>query len=69
MLEVLRDAGIPLLVASGGHYRALERMCDAVATALNAGRVVARGAGRFLATAPGFAERLAAFLSSVEGNV
>jgi pimeloyl-ACP methyl ester carboxylesterase len=63
-LGVLRAAGIPSLVASGAHYPALERMCDAVATALDAERVIAPGAGHFVAAAPGFADRLEQFLTS-----
>src|SRR4051794_40952706 len=31
-LELLRDAGIPALVASGGHAPAAERICDALST-------------------------------------
>jgi pimeloyl-ACP methyl ester carboxylesterase len=61
-LHVLRDACIPSLVASGGHTHAVERMCDAVATALHSQRLVAPGAGHFVAAAPGFADRLAQFL-------
>lgn len=64
-LEVLRQAGIPSLVASGGHNSALEHMCDAVATALGAQRVVCPGAGHFVAAAPGFARQLEEFLISV----
>jgi pimeloyl-ACP methyl ester carboxylesterase len=64
-LDVLRDAGIPSLVASGGHAPALDRICDAVATALCAQRLVAPGAGHFVAAAPGFADRLEQFLISV----
>jgi pimeloyl-ACP methyl ester carboxylesterase len=64
-LEVIRDAGIPSLVASGAHYPAAERMCDAVASALGAQRVVVPGAGHFVPAAPGFAERLEEFLRSV----
>jgi hypothetical protein len=64
-LEVLREAGIPSLVASGGHHPAIERMCDAVASALGARRVVFSGAGHFVAAASGFAEELERFLSSV----
>jgi pimeloyl-ACP methyl ester carboxylesterase len=64
-LEVLRDAGIPALVVSGAHHPAAERMCDAVASALNAERAIAPGAGHFVAAAPGFAQQLHAFLSSV----
>jgi pimeloyl-ACP methyl ester carboxylesterase len=63
-LELIRDAGIPSLVASGGHQDALERMCDAVATRLAATRVVAPGAGHFVAAAPGFADQLDRFLES-----
>jgi pimeloyl-ACP methyl ester carboxylesterase len=65
-LQVLRDAGIPSLVASGDHYGAVERMCDAVATALGARRVIAPGAGHFVAAAPGFAHELEEFLSSAQ---
>jgi pimeloyl-ACP methyl ester carboxylesterase len=61
-LDVVRDAGVPCLVASGGHDRSLERICDLVAEALGAERVVAPGAGHFVAAAPGFAERLERFL-------
>jgi hypothetical protein len=39
-------------------------MCDAVATALDAERVIAPGAGHFVAAAPGFADRLEQFLTS-----
>jgi pimeloyl-ACP methyl ester carboxylesterase len=63
-LELLRDARIPSLVASGDHYPAIERMCDAVAAALSAERVVCPGAGHFVAAAPGFAGRLEQFLAS-----
>ncbi len=63
-LEVLRAAGIPSLVASGDHHQAVERMCEAVATALNAHRVIAPGAGHFVAAAPGFADQLERFLIS-----
>lgn len=63
-LGVLLDAGIPSLIASGAHEVALERMCDALATALDAERAVAAGAGHFVAAAPGFADRLEQFLGS-----
>lgn len=64
-LHVIRDAGIPTLVVSGGHNPAGERMCDALATALHSQRLVAPGAGHFIAAAPGFADRLERFLTSV----
>jgi pimeloyl-ACP methyl ester carboxylesterase len=63
-LDILRDAEVPVLVASGGHATALERICDALATALHAQRVVAPGAGHFVAAAPGFTDRLEQFLTS-----
>jgi pimeloyl-ACP methyl ester carboxylesterase len=61
-LAELRAAGIPVLVASGDHSPALERICDAVAAGLGAQRTVHAGAGHFVAAAPGFAERLERFL-------
>jgi len=63
-LAVLRGAGIPSLVASGDHHPAAERMCDTVATALDAQRVKLPGAGHFVAAAPGFADCLEQFLIS-----
>jgi pimeloyl-ACP methyl ester carboxylesterase len=62
-LEVLRKAGTPSLVASGDHHPAIERMCDAVASALGARRVACPGAGHFVAGAPGFAHELERFLN------
>jgi hypothetical protein len=65
-LDVIRGAGVPALVASGDHYGGMERLCDALADALNAERVVASGAGHFVPAAPGFADRLEKFLLSVD---
>jgi pimeloyl-ACP methyl ester carboxylesterase len=65
-LEVLRDAGVPALVASGGHAPAMEKICDALASELRAERLIAPGAGHFVAAAPGFPDRLAEFLTSVD---
>lgn len=62
-LEVLRDAGIPSLVASGDHHPAIERVCDAVTAALAAHWVLCPGAGHFVAAAPGFADQLEPFLN------
>jgi pimeloyl-ACP methyl ester carboxylesterase len=64
-LDVLRDAGIPALVASGDHASFLERAADALTAELHAQRLVAPGAGHFVAAAPGFGERLERFLVSV----
>jgi pimeloyl-ACP methyl ester carboxylesterase len=63
-LDVLRDAGIPALVASGNHASFLERAADALADELSAKRLVAPGAGHFVAAAQGFAGRLERFLIS-----
>jgi pimeloyl-ACP methyl ester carboxylesterase len=62
--EVLRDSGIPTLVASGDHAPFYERAADALAAELRAQRLVAPGAGHFVAAAPGFAARLERFLVS-----
>jgi len=61
-LEVLRDAQVPTLVASGDHHAAVERMCDAVAIAVDGRRTKAPGGGHFVAAAPGFADLLEQFL-------
>jgi pimeloyl-ACP methyl ester carboxylesterase len=61
-LANIRDAQIPVLVASGCHAPALERICDALAATLRGERVVAPGAGHFVAAAPGFGARLESFL-------
>lgn len=63
-LDVLRDAGIPALLASGGHATALERICDSLASELRAERTINPGAGHFVPAAPGFAERLDRFLTA-----
>lgn len=65
-LQALQAAGTPSLVASGDHHPAIERMCDAVASAMNAQRVIAPGAGHFVAAAPGFARQLEEFLTSAD---
>ena len=62
--DVLREGRVPSLVASGGHSSALERICDALASELNAERLRAPGAGHFVAAAPGFTDRLEQFLVS-----
>jgi pimeloyl-ACP methyl ester carboxylesterase len=68
-LVAVRDAGIPVLVASGNHASGLERICDALALALGGERLVAPGAGHFVAAAPGFAERLEGFLDAADRGV
>ncbi|MFD0905713.1 alpha/beta fold hydrolase [Actinomadura sediminis] len=61
-LDAIRAAGVPVLVASGGHAAPLERICDALADALGGERSVHPGAGHFVAAAPGFTGRLETFL-------
>lgn len=61
-LDAIRAAGVPVLVASGGHATVFERICDALAAALGGECSVHPGAGHFVAAAPGFTERLEDFL-------
>ena len=61
-LDALRETGVRSLVASGDHTPGIERVCDALAAALDAERLVLPGAGHFVAVAPGFAEQLERFL-------
>jgi pimeloyl-ACP methyl ester carboxylesterase len=61
-LDALRDARVPSLVASGDHAPGIERICDALAAALDGERLVAPGAGHLVAAAPGFSDRLERFL-------
>ena len=61
-LEAIREAGVPCLVASGDHAPAIERICDGLAAALDGERLVAPGAGHFVAAAPGFADPFERFL-------
>ena len=65
-LDRLRAAGVPILSVSGGHAAGLERIADGLARVLDAERVVAPGAGHFVAAAPGFAARLERFLLAAE---
>jgi pimeloyl-ACP methyl ester carboxylesterase len=65
-LEMIRDAGIPVLVASGDHTPAAERMCDFIAQVLDAQRLVAPGAGHFVQAAPEFAQPFERFLRAVQ---
>ncbi len=65
-LDGLRGAGVPSLIASGDHFPAMERICDALAAELDAERVITSGAGHFVPAAPGFADRLERFLISAE---
>jgi len=65
-LEALREAGVPALVASGDHSPGLEAICDGLAEALAAERLVAPGAGHFVAAAPDFPGASERFLGAVD---
>ena len=52
----------PKLVVSGGHHPAFDAVCDVLERELEAERAVLPGAGHAVQRAPGFNERLQAFL-------
>ena len=62
-LDKLAAAPFPKLVLSGAHSPAFDAVCDVLETSLGAERAVLPGAGHSLARAPGYAERLMAFLA------
>jgi pimeloyl-ACP methyl ester carboxylesterase len=61
-LDELAATGFPKLVISGAHHPAFDAVCDVLETRLGAERAVLPGAGHSLARAPGYPERLRAFL-------
>jgi len=61
-LEELAGAPFPQLVVSGGHNAAFDAVCDVLEERLGAERAVLPGAGHSLPRAPGYLERLGAFL-------
>jgi pimeloyl-ACP methyl ester carboxylesterase len=61
-LEELAAAPFPKLVVSGAHSPAFDAVCDVLEERLSAERAVLPGAGHSLPRAPGYAERLEAFL-------
>lgn len=67
-LEAIRDAGLPVLVVSGDHLPAIERLCDRLAEALAAERAVIAGRGHAIPRADGFNQRLEAFWSAAEAG-
>lgn len=67
-LNRLAQAGMPVMVVSGGHHPAIERLCDALASRLGARRELVRGAGHAVPRAPGFNPVLEQFLSSARGG-
>jgi pimeloyl-ACP methyl ester carboxylesterase len=64
-LARLAAADFPVLVLSGGHSRAFEAVCDALADALSAERAVIAGRGHTVpSTGAPYNERLEAFLAA-----
>jgi pimeloyl-ACP methyl ester carboxylesterase len=66
--DAIVDAGMPVLVLSGGHHSALERVCDGVAQRLRGQRATLPGAGHAVPRAPGFNQRLEEFLTASESR-
>ena len=62
-LDELAAAPFPKLVMSGGHNAAFDEVCDVLEERLGAERAVLPGAGHSIPRAPGYAERLEAFLT------
>jgi pimeloyl-ACP methyl ester carboxylesterase len=63
-LEALAAQPFPKLVVSGAHDAAFDAVCDVLEQRLDAERAVLPGAGHSLMRAPGYPERLAAFLDA-----
>jgi pimeloyl-ACP methyl ester carboxylesterase len=63
-LDELAAAPCPKLVVSGAHNAAFDAVCDVLEDRLGAERAVLPGAGHSLPRAPGYVERLEAFLRS-----
>ena len=63
-LDELAAAPFRKLVVSGGHHPAFGAVCDVLEERLGAERAVVPGAGHSLPHAPGYNERLAAFLGA-----
>src|SRR5207253_8252806 len=61
-LDQLATAPFPKLVVSGAHHAAFDAVCDVLEERLGAERAVLPGAGHSLPRAPGYPERLEAFL-------
>jgi pimeloyl-ACP methyl ester carboxylesterase len=62
-LDELAAAPFPKLVISGAHNAAFDAVCDVLEERLDAERAVLPGAGHSIPRAPGYAERLEAFLT------
>jgi pimeloyl-ACP methyl ester carboxylesterase len=67
-LDDLAAALFPKLVVSGAHSPAFDAVCDVLEERLRAERAVLPGAGHALPRAPGYPERLEAFLGVADGD-
>lgn len=67
-LDAIRRAKVPVLVISGDHLPAIERVCDRLADALAGDRAVITGRGHAIPRADGFNERLGAFWTIAEAR-
>ena len=67
-LDELARTPFPKLVVSGGHSAAFDAVCDVLEERLGAERAELRGAAHNAQQAPGFNERLAAFLGTGEAR-
>jgi pimeloyl-ACP methyl ester carboxylesterase len=67
-LDVLAATAFPKLVVSGAHHPAFDMVCDVLETRLDAERAILPGAGHSIPRAPGYLERLEAFLDSVQAE-
>jgi pimeloyl-ACP methyl ester carboxylesterase len=62
-LDELAAAPFPKLVVSGAHHAAFDAVCNVLEERLGAVRAILPGAGHSLPRAPGYPERLEAFVS------
>jgi pimeloyl-ACP methyl ester carboxylesterase len=67
-LDELANAGIPVMIVSGGHHDGIEKLSDALAKRLNARREIVAGAGHAVPRAPGFNDVLEDFLRGSAGT-
>jgi pimeloyl-ACP methyl ester carboxylesterase len=67
-LDELAATAFPKLVISGAHDPAFDAVCDVLEERLGAERAVLAGAGHSIPRAPGYLERLEAFLDDSAGT-
>jgi pimeloyl-ACP methyl ester carboxylesterase len=67
-LDELAATAFPKLAISGAHHPAFDAVCDVLEERLRAERAVLPGAGHSIPRAPGYLERLEAFLDASAGT-